>query len=135
MALTAQDALVYLMVVTAAADSALTDEELGRVRGLVDRLPVFEDFDRGTLNTVANDCMALMHQTGDLDRLLEQVLPAIPERLHDTAYYVAVEIAAVDLDLPQEELRWLEMLRDHLSCDRLVTAAIERAARARLKKA
>jgi len=32
-------------------------------------------------------------------------------------------------------LRWLEMLRDRLVPDRLVTAAIERAARARHKRA
>jgi hypothetical protein len=63
------------------------------------------------------------------------VLKAIPARLHDTAYALAVEVAAVDLRLEQEELRLLEMLRDRIETDALVTAAIEASARARLRKA
>ena len=47
-------------------------------------------------------------------------LAAIPKRLHDTAYALAVEVAAVDLRLEQEELRFLEMIRDRLDLDRLV---------------
>ena len=42
-----------------------------------------------------------------------------------------MEVTAVDLFLEQEELRFLELLRDKLSLDRLTTAAIEVAARAR----
>ena len=60
---------------------------------------------------------------------------AIPKRLLDTAYALGVEVAVVDLQLPQEELRLLEMIRDRLDVDRLVTAAIEAAARARMRKA
>ena len=45
------------------------------------------------------------------------------------------EVAAVDLTLEQEELRLLEMIRDRLELDRLVTAAIEAAARARYRRA
>ena len=48
---------------------------------------------------------------------------------------LAVEIAAVDLKLEQTELRFLEEIRDRLDLDRLVTAAIEAAARARYRHA
>jgi hypothetical protein len=61
-------------------------------------------------------------------------IAALPEKLHDTAYALAVEVTAVDLRLEQEELRFLEMLRDGLSLDRLTTAAIEVAARARHRR-
>ena len=61
-------------------------------------------------------------------------IAAIPKRLQDTAYALAVEVAAVDLRLEQEELRFLEMIRDRLDLDRLVTAAIETAARARHRR-
>lgn len=135
MPLSPQDALVYLMVVTAAADTEMTDNELNRITGLVGRLPIFEDYDRTQLSRVAGECVELMSKVDDLDKVLDVVLEALPERLHDTAYAVAVEVAAVDLELEQEELRWLEMIRDRLSVDRLVTAAIEAAARARLRKA
>ena len=63
------------------------------------------------------------------------ILGAIPQRLHDTAYALAVEVAAVDLRLEQEELRLLEMIRDRLELDGLTAAAIEASARARLRRA
>ena len=135
MSLSPQDALIYLMVVTSAADTDITAAELDRVGSLVDRLPVFNGYDRNQLSEVAGQCVEMMGKVDDLERVLDVVLDALPERLHDTAYAVAVEIAAVDLELEQEELRWLEMIRDRLSLDRLTTAAIEVAARARLRKA
>ena len=123
------------MVVTSAADTDITAAELDRVGSLVDRLPVFNGYDRNQLSEVAGQCVEMMGKVDDLEKVLDVVLEALPERLHDTAYAVAVEIAAVDLELEQEELRWLEMIRDRLSLDRLTTAAIEVAARARLRKA
>lgn len=135
MTLSAQDALVYLMVVTAAADRTVTESELGRIRSLVERLPIFEEFDVSTVTQKADACIALTNEHGDLDKVLDIILEALPKRLHDTAYALAVEVAAVDLELEQEELRWLEMIRDRLDCDRLTTAAIERAAKARLRRA
>ena len=47
----------------------------------------------------------------------------------------APDLCLVDVQLPQEELRLLEMVRDRLEVDRLVTAAIEASARARMRKA
>ncbi len=133
--LSAQDGLVYLMVVTAAADSSLSNVELDRIGALVERLPIFSNYSRDRLADKATETIDLMHQVADLDSVLDLALKAIPDRLHDTAYALCVEVAAVDLELEQEELRWLEMIRDKLSIDRLTSAAIEVAARARLRKA
>ena len=134
MSLSAQDSLVYLMVVTAAADSSLSEMELDRVGALVDRLPIFENYSRNQLSETATNCLDLMREVDDLNRVIDIALKSLPQRLHDTAYALCVEIAAVDLELEQEELRWLEMMRDRLSLDRLTTAAIEVGARARLRK-
>ncbi len=134
MVFSSQDGLVYLMVVTAAADSSLSDLELDRIGVLVDRLPIFENYSRAQLSDVAGNCLDLMREVDDLNRVLDIALKTLPTRLHDTAYALCVEIAAVDLELEQEELRWLEMVRDRLSIDRLTTAAIEVGARARLRK-
>ena len=134
MALSTQDALIYLMIVAASSDTDMTDRELKRIEGLVGRLPVFAGYDRSKLAAVANTCVDLINGAAGLDAVLDQALAAIPARLRDTAYALAVEIAAVDLKLEQEELRFLEMVRDKLELDRLVTAAIETAARARLRQ-
>lgn len=134
MTLSPQDGLIYIMVVTAAADRALSDVELIRMGDLVQRLPIFEGYDVTSLPAITAECADLLTNIG-VEGVLELVISKLPERLHDTGYALAVEIAAVDLELEQEELRWLEMVRDSLNLDRLTTAAIEVAARARLRKA
>lgn len=135
MSLSTHDALIFLMVVAASADVEMTEAELARIKGLIERLPVFAGYDRTGLAETAARCADLVNGEAGLEGVLDQAVAALPKRLQDTAYYVAVEVASVDLTLEQEELRLLEMLRDRLDLDRLVTAAIETAARARLRRA
>ncbi|MDR3473626.1 MAG: tellurite resistance TerB family protein [Devosia sp.] len=135
MALSPQDALIYLMVVAASADTLMSEEEYSRVDALIGHLPVFQGYDRVQLPKVANTCVDLINAGADIESVLDMAIAAIPERLHDTAYSMVVEITALDLALQQEELRFLEMVRDRLKLDRLVTAAIEAAARARYRHA
>ena len=63
--------------------------------------------------------------------VLDPVGKALPKRLRETAYALAVEVAAADLDVRPEETRFLELLSDALELDALATTAIERGARAR----
>jgi hypothetical protein len=80
---------------------------------------------------VAEECSAILAAEGGLDAVLGLIAEAIPEKLKETAYAVAVEVAAADERVGQEELRILEMLRDTLGIERLHAGAIERSARAR----
>ena len=116
-----QDALVYIMVLTSAADTQMTDAELDSIGNVVTRLPVFTGFDKERVVALAEDCYNLAHD-------------ALPPRLYDTAYALAVEIAAADLHVEQEELVLLQMLRDRWDLDELTVAAIERSARVRFRK-
>ncbi|CDP51238.1 tellurite resistance TerB family protein [Paradevosia shaoguanensis] len=135
MALSTHDALIYLMIVSAWSDTTMSEEELERIEDQIVRLPVFAGFDTGRLEEVANACVDLMNGAAGLDGVLDAAVAALPRRLQDTAYALAVEIAASDLRLEQEELRYLEMVRDRLDIDRLTTAAIEASARARYRLA
>jgi uncharacterized membrane protein YebE (DUF533 family) len=134
MELSAQDALIHLMVAAAASDEAISGTELERIQSLVERTPIFAGFDQSRLEVVANACIDVINAKG-LDAALDAATAALPHKLQDTAYALAVEITVVDLRLPQEELRLLEMIRDRLTIDRLVTAAIEASARARMRTA
>ncbi|RYE09612.1 MAG: hypothetical protein EOP22_08080 [Hyphomicrobiales bacterium] len=135
MAMSAHEALIHVMVIAASADAKVSDRELEIISRLVNRMPVFETFDHADLGQVAAQAIDLIKDSSNLDKVLEMVLAALPERLHDTAYAMAVEVATVDLRLEQEELRFLEMIRDGLELDNLTAAAIEASARARLRKA
>jgi len=134
MTLSTQDALIYLMVVAATSDAQVSDRELDVIGSLVNRLPVFEGFNRDHLGQVAAEAIDLIKDSSSLDKVLGMILGALPQRLHDTAYALAVEVASVDLRLEQEELRLLEMIRDGLELDGLTAAAIEASARARLRR-
>ena len=129
-----QEALIYVMVTMSAADRSMTDNELRRIGGIVKNLPVFEGFDKERLVAVAEDCGALLNEDDSLDGVLALIAASLPAKLYDTAYALAVDVAAADLDVEQEELRLLQLIRDHLDLDPLVCAAIERAARARFRK-
>jgi tellurite resistance protein len=133
-ALSHHDALIYAMVTLSAADRAMTDRELKKIGDVVQTLPIFADFDRERLVAVASDCGAILQDDAGLDTVLG-IVAALPTKLHETAYAVAVEVAAADLHVEQEELRFLQMLRDRLNLDKLAVAAIERSARVRYRTA
>lgn len=128
---TTHEALIYLMVITSASDRDMTDVELARIGEVVRSWPIFMDFDQERLVKVAQDCEELLHHEPGLEGVLDLARRAIPERLHDTAYAAAFEVASVDLEMRMEELRVLQRLRQHLSVDGLTIAAIERATKAR----
>jgi tellurite resistance protein len=130
---TPHEALIYLMVITSASDRDMTDIELARIGDVVRSWPVFEDFNRDRLLPIAQTCQRLLHEKDGLDGVLGSVAAALPERVHDTAYAAAFEVAAVDLEMRLEEVRVLQLIRRRLDLDTLTVAAIARAAKARLR--
>jgi tellurite resistance protein len=109
----------------------MTDPELARIGEIVSNLPVFSDFNQDRLVKTAETCGEILSVDGGLDQVLVLVRDSLPKKLHETAYAVALEIAAADRAVKPEEIRFLEMLSDGLDLDRLTTSAIERGIRAR----
>lgn len=130
---TPHEALIYLMVITSASDRDMTDVELARIGDVIRSWPVFEDFDHQRLVAVAQDCQKMLHEKSGLEGVLETVAEALPERLRDTAYAAAFEVASVDLEMRMEEVRVLQLIRRQLDLDTLTVAAIAQAAKARLR--
>ena len=129
--LSPQKALIYIMVVTAAADREMTDRELKRIGDQVRNLPVFTGLAEGELVSSAEECASRLGREGGLDGFLDTIAGSLPPNLVETGYALACEIAAADLHVPQEEARLLQILRDRLGIDRLVASAIERTVKAR----
>ena len=126
-------ALLFIMVVTSAADGDMSDREISAIGESIRLLPVFKDFDTAKLPQIANECVDLLEEeeTG-LDTVLGMAREALnPWRLRETAYALACEIAAMDGPLTDEETRILEIIRQELELGRLAAAAIERCVRAR----
>mgnify|MGYP001261622015 CR=1 FL=1 len=130
--MTEHTALIYIMVVMAAADSDMTDNEIMTIGHIIRSLPIFRDYDEDQLPKAAEACAEILAEDGGLDTIVGLAREALPEgSLRETAYVLACDVAAADGRVSQEEIRLLEILRHGLSVGRLPTAAIERAARAR----
>lgn len=126
-----QEALIYAMVTMSAVDRIISDGELRKIGNIVSQLPVFAKFDQNQLVKTAEKCGELLSEDDGLEAILALISAALPKKLHETAYALAVDVAAVDRDVSNEEIRFLELLRDSLDLDKLTIAAIERGARAR----
>lgn len=129
--MTAQDALLAIMVAVSASDEDVRTSELVAIQRNVNHLPVFADYDADRFRQVTQVVLDLFEEEDGLDALFGLIMDALPERLNETAYALACDVAAADGKLYEAELRMLQEIRDELSIDRLHAAAIERGARAR----
>ena len=129
--LSPQDSLVALMVAVSIADSQIRTAELLNIQQQVNTLPVFSDYDVDRMQRMAQVVFDLLEEEDGLDALFGLIREALPDRLRETAYALACDVAAADGKLQQTELRMLEEVRHELAIDRLAAAAIERGARAR----
>jgi tellurite resistance protein len=130
-----EQALIYVMVMMSGVEGVIKAEELAEIDILVRTLPVFKNFDRTRLATVAQEAGDMLELSEGMETVLELVADQLSPRLRETAYAIAVEVAAIDLAVGKEELRFLAILRDALGLDKLVTAALERSAIARFQGA
>lgn len=129
--MTPQDALVAIMIAVSASDEQIRTSELVAIQRIVNHLPVFGDYDNDRLRQVAQTVFDLFEEEDGLDALFGLIRDALPERLFETAYALACDVAASDGLLQETELRMLEEIRHELNIPRLNAAAIERGARAR----
>jgi tellurite resistance protein len=129
--LSAQDALVAVMVAVSAADDNMRTAELVAIQRTVNHMPVFADYDADRIRQVSQTVFDLFEEEDGLDALFGLIRDALPERLHETAYALACDVVAADGRTRDMELRMLEELREQLAIDRLHAAAIEWGARVR----
>jgi uncharacterized membrane protein YebE (DUF533 family) len=124
-------ALVYVMVATSSVDRAMTADEFACIGEIVSKLPVFADCDEDGLVKTAEACGEILSADDGLRQVLRLVRKALPEKLRETAYWVALEVAEADRLVRPEEIRFLDMLGNELELDRSTTAAMERGICAR----
>ncbi len=129
--LSPQDCLVAVMIAVSASDETIRTAELVKIEAAVNYLPVFGVYDMDRMQAIGRMVFDLFTREDGLDRLFALVRDNLPERLFETAYALACDVAAADGQLMESELRLLEEIRHELNIDRLHAAAIERGSRAR----
>lgn len=129
--LSPQDALIAVMVAVSASDEAIRTSELVAIERMVNHMPIFATYDIDRIAVVAQTVYALFEEEEGIEALFGLVRAALPEKLHETAYALACDVAAADGVLHQPELRMLEEVRHELNIDRLHAVAIEWGAKVR----
>lgn len=130
-AFTPQDALVAIMIAESASDETIRTSELVTIERIVNHLPIFAEYEFDRVKRVSATVLDLFEEEDGIDALLGLVTEALPDKLYETAYALACDVAAADGRLQESELEMLAEIRYALNIDRLHGAAIERGARAR----
>ena len=125
------DALVAVMVAISASDQNLRTAELLAIERAVNHTPVFADYDIDRMRAVSQTVITLFEEEDGLDALFGLIRDALPDRLFETAYAMACDVAASDGQAGIIETEMLAEIRDQLNIERLHAGAIEFAARAR----
>lgn len=126
-----QDCLVAVMIAVSASDRQMPTSELLTIQQIVDYLPAFAGYDADRIATISRIVLDLFEQEDGLDAFFALIRINLPERLFETAYALACDVAATDGKARQTELRLLQEIRDELRIDPLHAAAIEWGARVR----
>ena len=94
--MTPQDALVAVMIAVSASDERLRTEELVTIERIVNHLPAFADYDQARLAEVASVVFDFYAEEDGLEPLFNLIRRVLPERLFETAYALACDVAASD---------------------------------------
>jgi tellurite resistance protein len=129
--MSAQDALIAVMVAASASDQNIRTAELVAIQRMVNHMTVFGDYDADRIRRVSQIVFDLFEEEDGLDALFGLIRAALPERLNETAYALACDVVTADGNHSQVELQMLEEVREELEIDRLHAAAIEWGARVR----
>jgi len=129
--LSPQEALIYAMVTTAAADRTITQSELTRMHSLVRELPAFRGLDDSWFGREAQECGKILSKPEGVDKVIRLIAEALTGELREMAYALAAEVAASDLAIKDDERSFLALLADGLQLDELVRAALQRSAHVR----
>jgi tellurite resistance protein len=133
--LTHQDALVAVMIAVSASDEHMRTSELVAINRMVTQMPVFQGYDPDRIRQISQTVLDLFEEEEGLNALFGLIRAALPQRLNETAYAMACDVAAADTNVQTVELEMLGEIRDQLQIDRLHAAAIEWGARVRHMRA
>ncbi len=130
-ALTPQDAIITLMVLTAASDGDMRDVEFRTIGRVVRSFSLFSQSDEENLVETARIAGCLMSAENGLANVFAAARQALPLHLRETAYAAMVDVVTADENLNMTELRVLEMARERLDISDEGAQAIEHSARVR----
>ena len=91
-----QDELVSIMVAVSAWDGTVSKRELLSIIRIVEHLPIFSGYDKSRIKIIAQTVFDIFEEEDGLEALFGLIEQSLPQRLFETAYALACDVAAAD---------------------------------------
>lgn len=132
--ITAQTAVVYLMITAAFSDGQLQPSEEACIESILNSQPLFKGFSEEQFKNALATCQEILDTEEGLEVILKMVKEALSPGLVETGYAFACDVVASDGVIDFSELEWLKLIRTRLHLNGLIAAVIEYGTRARFRK-
>jgi hypothetical protein len=127
-----QDAIILCLLTAAAVDGSPRNAEIALIETLANTTPALATKSTEDYAQMMEIGLALISGPEGLDSVFILASAALSEPARATCYALVVEFICRNGAINPEELRFLELLGDNFSIDKLTRAAIEQATRIRL---
>ena len=111
--ITKQEAFSGILLAAAAADGHISDEEARGLWTTIERMKLFADFTPDKFNKMMDVLLKILKKGGP-DLLVDKCVPALPDRLRETAFANACDIVLADGAVEDDERELIERLQNRL---------------------
>lgn len=129
---TAQDAIILCLLTAAAVDGAPQNSEIGLIEAIANTTPALAQNSSEDYARMMEIGLALISGPEGLESMFALATRQLATHERETCFAIVVEFVCRNGKISPEELRFLDLLADHFKLDKLLRAAIEKAARTRL---
>lgn len=123
------------MTLSAAIDGTISEKELNSINFFVNTLPVFKNFDKGSLPKKMNECMQLIEAEENFENILDAINSNLEKELKRTAFILSIEIMMTEMNIDEEAVRFLDIFGNILELSELEKAASKFLIRAKYSEA
>jgi hypothetical protein len=129
---TAQDAIILCLLTAAAVDGAPQNAEITLIEAIANTTPALAANSSDDYARMMEIGLALIGGPEGLESMFSLTTRRLNAKERETCFAIVVEFIARNGKIAPEEMRFLDLLSDHFSLDKLTRAAIEKSARIRL---
>jgi uncharacterized tellurite resistance protein B-like protein len=111
--ITRQEAFAGILLAAAAADGHIADEEARSLWTTIERMNLYEKFTPDRFNKMMDNLLKILKKGGP-ELLVDKCVPALPDKLRETAFANACDLVLADGVVEDEEKELIELLQNRL---------------------
>jgi len=122
--------ILQLLYLTALSDGELAPIELESIKAKLVTYPLLKTISSNRREKVLSDLLGTLKDKST-DDLLDEINQGIPSNLKETAYALALEVCAKDLDMHKSELVFMKKVAKIFNLDKEIVNALRKSVNVR----